>query len=281
MIDYHSIDVLWGLSKKQVFDICREVGFPGSNKWVKEHPIWDCSVDTAMTPRRAWDDDAKLMKAIDNLFWICHKSIAENKYLDFLATHKKLFDNVDKVGIAQKILVRFTVAKIAPKVTALMENRMLAILDESGIDLSCGCYCPMAGFGGIVRGCEIWLKKHKIDPTGKIEAYDINPNFCKWYGWGQRDVLAQVVETDKICIACPPFGEHTERWEGTPSDMYYECNEWAELIMEHVKSPNYIFIGPEETNNAKRYSSGVKPSGLYAKKYGIQWMKEYTLLPPH
>ena len=278
LIDFHSIDVLWGLSKKRVLEICREVGFPGSNKWPKEHPIWDCSVDKALTPRDAWENDALLMKAIDNLFWICHKSIHENKYLDFLAKHKASFESLDKETIAKQVLVRFTMAKIAPKVTALQESRMLAILDESGVDLSCGCYCPMAGFGGIIRGCERWLKQHKIGPTGKIEAFDINPFFCQWYGWGQRDVLAQVVETDKICIACPPFGEHTERWKGTPSNMYYECTEWADLIREHVKAPNYIFIGPETTDNANRYASGKKPSGLFAKKYGIQWMKEYTIV---
>ena len=274
--DYHKIDELWGLSKAQVLGICREVGFPGSNKWPKEHPIWDCSVDRLRAPREAWEDDALVAKAIDNLFWICHKSIDEGKYPEFLAKHKRLFDNMHKVGIAQSVLLRFTVAKIAPKVTALKESRMLAIVDESGIDISCGAYCPMAGFGGIIRGCERWFKERKLDPTGKIEAYDINPNFCSWYGWGCRDVLAQNVATDKVCIACPPFGEHTERWKGTPDNMYYEFHDWADLIKEHVRARNYIFIGPELSDGSKRYSSGIKPCGLYRKKYGIQWYPEYS-----
>ena len=275
-IDFHLLDVLWGLSKKRVLDICREVGFPGSNKWPKEHPIWDCSVDKALSPREAWENDALLMKAIDNLFWICHKSIHENKYLDFLAKHKASFESLDKETISKQILVRFTMAKIAPKVTALQESRMLAILDECGIDMSVGCYCPMAGFGGIVRGCERWMRERKIDPTGKIEAYDINPNFCEWYGGGCRDVLAQDVKTDKVCVVCPPFGEHTERWKGTPSNMYYEFHDWAKMIREHVVAPNYIFIGPEISDDSKRYSSGVKPCGLFKRKYGIQWYPEYS-----
>ena len=272
------MDVLWGLSKGQVFDICREVGFPGSDKWPKEHPIWDCSVDKALSPRDAWNDDSFLVKAIDNLFWICHKSMTENKYPYFLAMHKRLFDAVDKVGIAKKVLVRFTMAKIAPKVTALQESKMVAIMDESGIDMSVGCYCPMAGFGGIVRGCERWMRSRKIDPTGKIEAYDINRNFCDWYGWGCRDVLSQVVETEKVCVVCPPFGEHAERWKGTPSNMYHDFHDWVKLIKEHVVSPNYIFIGPEISSDSKRYASGVKPCGLFRKKYGIQWYPEYSVL---
>ena len=87
---------------------------------------------------------------------------------------------------------------------------------------------------------------------------------------------SEEVKTDKVCVACPPFGEHTERWKGTPSNMYYEFHDWAKMIREHVIAPNYIFIGPEISDDSKRYSSGVKPCGLFKRKYGIQWYPEYS-----
>ena len=269
-------DTLWGLSKKQGFDICRKNGFPGTDKWPKEHPIWDCNVDKYPTPREAWDNDIKLMKAVDNLYWVCHRNLYNDVGWDMLNRHKREFDSLDSEGISKRVLNRFTIAKIAPKVTALMSSSMLKILDEAKIDISNGIYSPMSGFGGIPEGCKRWFDEHGMDTTNKIEAYDINPNFCKWYGWNQRDVLAQVVHTDKVCIACPPFGEHTEKWNGTPNNMYYEFEEWACLIRKHVIAPNYILIGPEISNPKDRYASGAKASGLFVKKNGIQYYPEYS-----
>ncbi len=79
----------------------------------------------------------------------------------------------------------------------------------------------MAGFGAIKTAAEMWYKKHGVPkgPDGTwdhlIEAYDINPKFCSWYGWKQRDVLAQVITTDKSVLCCSPFGKNYEHWKGT------------------------------------------------------------------
>lgn len=85
--------------------------------------------------------------------------------------------NRSDVELVRVIVNRFTIAKICPKVTALMPSKFLQIIEDSGIDISCGVYCPMAGFGGIIEGAKRWFKEHSIDSTDKIEAYDINPNF--------------------------------------------------------------------------------------------------------
>ena len=77
-------------------------------------------------------------------------------------------------------------------------STFLSIIDKSKIDISNGIYCPMAGFGGIVRGAEEWFKNHKKEP--KIEAYDINPIFCNYFGWIQKDVLSDYVKTDKTVL---------------------------------------------------------------------------------
>ena len=102
---------------------------------------------------------------------------------------------------------------------------------------------------------------HGLEPN--IEAYDINENFCKWYGWTQRDVLAQVVHTDKVVVVCPPFGKKYEHWKGTPDEMSdIEFTDWVKLIKEHVIAPNYIFIGPET-------GEGKNKCGLFKRKLGI------------
>lgn len=271
-------DYLYGIHKEQVIKDCMCSEFPGTSKWSANNPIWDCNIAGKKSPKEAWDDYSLMSKAVDNLYYIMHKSIAEHKYEDFVDRVYDAFEDAYENGnyskLKEVVLTRFTVAKIAPKVTALMPSAFERILEESKIDISSGIYCPMAGFGGIIEGAKRYYKKHKIN--AEIEAYDINSNFCNYYGWKQRDVLAQKIKTDKIVFVCPPFGQNTERWKGTPEEMYYDFHTWCKLIKEQIDAPNYIFVGPEITTESK-YKSGIKPSGLFRKKYGIQYYPEYSI----
>ncbi|MGN1394778.1 MAG: recombination protein NinG [Succinivibrionaceae bacterium] len=262
-IKLEKVNSLFGLTDEYILNKCLRSAFPGTKKWPADHPIWDCYVSGKLSPREAWSKPEYLIKAINNLFKIVNDSIKGNKYEEFYNRIKKVFKDND-IGLLQEVLHRFTIAKIAPKVTALMPSAFERILEESGKDISKGIYCPMAGFGGIIEGAKKYYKKNNID--AEIEAYDINPIFCKYYGWVQRDVLAQVVETDKTVFVCPPFGPNTERWKGTPEYMYYKFEEWVELIKEHVKAPDYIFVGPEVNTDTNR-------CGLFIKKYGIQYYR--------
>lgn len=271
-------DKFYGLTNKQVFDICRSSPFPGSEKWPADHPIWNCNVAGFLTPKAAWKDEKCLHAAVDNLFWILDKSVNTGPkfYPEFAARIEKGFRE-GGVDLCRRVLIRFTVAKIAPKVTALRPTTFEQIIAESGIDISGGVYCPMAGFGGIVEGCKSWFRKRGLEPV--YEAYDINPNFCKYYGWTQRDALAQVVTTDKIVVACPPFGTKTERWEGTPEEMYYDFHDWCKLLKRQIKAPNYVLIGPETYDEIPTYKSGKQRGGLFRKKIGIQYYHEYSVQP--
>lgn len=257
---------LFGLSSKYVIDKCLNSEFPGTEKWPADHPIWDCHIYGRVSPREAWKNKSYITQAVNNLFYITKKSMDENKYETFVRRIRKSFKDND-ILLLREVLNRFTIAKIAPKVTALMPSAFHRILKESNIDISSGLYCPMAGFGGIIRGAEEYYKKNKIN--AEIEAYDINPILCKYYGWTERDVLAQHIKTDKVVFVCPPFGEKTERWTGTPDNMYYEFKEWVNLIKEHIDAPNYIFVGPELNVQDNR-------CGLFTKKYGIQYYPEYS-----
>lgn len=264
----------FGKTEEDILNICLKSDFPGTDKWEANHPIWNCNVAGRICPRKAWDDKEMLKKAIHNLFYILHKSInvGPRFYPEFADAIEKTFNGSDR-DICRVILNRFTIAKLAPKVTALRPNIFTDIIEESGVDLSCGVYCPMAGFGGIIEGSKRWFKKRKLPVD--VEAYDINENFCNYYGWMKRDVLAQVIKTDKIVIACPPFGENTERWEGTPDNMYYSFDDWCKLIKEHIIAKNYILIGPEITNNTTAYKTGVTRPSLFRKKIGIQLYREH------
>lgn len=249
-------DVLFGKSKEEVFSICKS-GFSGTERFPANHPIWDCNVSGRLSPKEAWYYKEYLMKAIDNLFSVTHSCIVRGVEARFVQRIRDAFQS--NLGIKQEVLIRFTVAKIAPKVTALSYKLAKKFILQSGLDISNGVYCPMAGFGGIIEASK--------DFTDKIEAYDINPNFCEWYGWTQRDVLSQVVHTDKTVIVCPPF-DYKEQWNGTPDkrgDEYYtnykSFEEWCRLIKKYVVAPQYIFIGPEES----------KGTGLFGKRSGVQY----------
>lgn len=266
----------FGYTQEKILDICMNTTFPGTLKWPADHPIWNCNVAGQMTPKNAWNDPEMLKKAIYNLFWILNKSIyiGPKYYPEFAAAIKKSFEE-GNVSLCRSILTRFTVAKIAPKVTALSPSAFEKIIEESNIDISSGVYCPMAGFGGIINGAKRWFKRHKLPEN--IEAYDINENFCNYFGWIKRDALAQVITTDKVLVACPPFGTKTERWEGTPDEMYYDFHDWCKLLKEHVKAKDYILIGPETYDTVPQYKSGKERSSLFRKKLGIQYYPEYSI----
>lgn len=267
----------WGWTQAKLLDFCKSSPFPGTKKYPADHPIWDCWIAGAISPKEAWKSEAHLKKAIYNLFWILYKSrdVGPKFYPDFVKVHEQAF-KAGGVELLRKVLARFTISKIAPKVTALMPCVFKDIIDESGIDISCGVYAPMAGFGGIIEGTKQWFTERGLEPN--IEAYDINPYFCKYFGWKQQDVLAQKITTKKIVIACPPFGQDTEHWLGTDDKNLFEFNEWCELIKKQIKSPNYIFIGPETSQTGlTKFKSGVKSSGLFHKKIGVAYYPEYSM----
>ena len=256
---------------EKIVDYCLTQELPGNGKWPSNHPIWDCNVGNKVSPRFAWSDRNYLEKAVKNIFYMLPKDEKFRiRHIKELLNCQMLDNRI--VYASQKLLQmiqdRFTIAKIAPKVTAISEYSVKKIIDESGIDISNGVYLPMAGFGGIYRAVKSY---GDID----VETYDINEKFCHWYGWKQRDMLAQKVVTDKVCICCPPFGKKYEHWDGTPDEMSdIDFKEWYKLIKKYVIAPEYIIIGPEIDKTGTGSNKGVdkdgkKQSGLFTKTVGI------------
>lgn len=256
---------------EKIVDYCLTQELPGNVKWPANHPIWDCYVGKNISPRDAWNRRDYLIKAVKNIFYMLprdekFRTRHIKELLNCQMKDGKIINSTIK--FLQQIQDRFTIAKIAPKVTAISEYSVKKIIDESGIDISNGVYLPMAGFGGIYRAVKSY---GDID----VETYDINEKFCHWYGWKQRDMLAQKVVTDKVCICCPPFGKKYEHWEGTPDDMSdIDFKEWYHLIKEYVIAPEYIIIGPEIDKTGTGSNKGVdkdgkKQSGLFTKTVGI------------
>ena len=256
---------------EKIVDYCLTQDLPGNGKWPANHPIWDCNVGNKVSPRFAWSDRNYLEKAVKNIFYMLPKDEKFRiRHIKELLNCQMLDNRI--VYASQKLLQmiqdRFTIAKIAPKVTAISEYSVKKIIDESGIDISNGVYLPMAGFGGIYRAVKSY---GDID----VETYDINEKFCHWYGWKQRDMLTQKVVTDKVCICCPPFGKKYEHWDGTPDEMSdIDFKEWYKLIKKYVIAPEYIIIGPEIDKTGTGSNKGVdkdgkKQSGLFTKTVGI------------
>ena len=277
-IKLDNIDTLFGLTNEYIINLCLHSPFPGTLKWPADNPIWECYRAKYISPKAAWQNKNYIIKAVNNLFNIVKNAIAANKDMLFVNRIKSVFEYTIKTKktdrLLREILMRFTIAKIAPKVTAFMPTDFERILEESKIDISKGIYCPMAGFGGIIEGAKQYYKKHNI--IADIEAFDINEDFCKYYGWIQKDVLSDYVKTDKVVFVCPPFGPNTERWKGTPDSMYYEFKDWVKLIKEHIEAPNYIFIGPEIGSQRIENPKNNIKTGLFGKKRGIQWYPEYS-----
>lgn len=256
---------------EKIVDYCLTQDLPGNGKWPSNHPIWDCNVGNKVSPRFAWSNRNYLEKAVKNIFYMLPKDEKfKTRHIKELLNCQMLDNRI--VYASQKLLQmiqdRFTIAKIAPKVTAISEYSVKKIIDESGIDISNGVYLPMAGFGGIYRAVKSY---GDID----VETYDINEKFCHWYGWKQRDMLTQKVVTDKVCICCPPFGKKYEHWDGTPDEMSdIDFKEWYKLIKKYVIAPKYIIIGPEIDKTGTGSNKGVdkdgkKQSGLFTKTVGI------------
>lgn len=256
---------------EKIVDYCLTQDLPGNGKWPSNHPIWDCNVGNKVSPRFAWSNRNYLEKAVKNIFYMLSKDEKfKIRHIKELLNCQMLDNGI--VYASQKLLQmiqdRFTIAKIAPKVTAISEYSVKKIIDESGIDISNGVYLPMAGFGGIYRAVKSY---GDID----VETYDINEKFCHWYGWKQRDMLTQKVVTDKVCICCPPFGKKYEHWDGTPNEMSdVDFKEWYKLIKKYVIAPEYIIIGPEIDKTGTGSNKGVdkdgkKQSGLFTKTVGI------------
>lgn len=269
--------IAFGYTQQDILDICRNEPFPGSSTYPPDSPIWTGCSGNCKTPIEAWKDENCLIKAVRNwMYMLCMNEIMlhfnpdnrTQEKLDSLYTAynnrwgKALLEH-DNNMIAQYVLNRFTVAKIAPRVTALSANKVLKIMEESGLDFSCGVYSCCTGFGGILEGAKLWAKKHKKEI--EIEAYDINPIFCEYYGYIQRDVTAQVIKTDKVVVCCPPYGPNDEKWKDTPDtnaaglSTYMGFHQWCATISKFVQSTaGYVFIGPtKESKNS---------CGLFSKK---------------
>lgn len=269
--------------KKLIVDYCLSQDFPGTQKWPADHPIWDCNVGNKKSPRSAWRNRGLLSRAVANIIKMCERDEKFNeKFMNELMMCDIVNNTIESSTgrFLELILNRFTIAKIAPKVTALDPSTVMRMIDESGIDVSKGVYVPMSGFGGIPRGVEMWGEKHGV---GKIECecYDINKRFCDHYGWVQKDILENVVVTDKVCICCPPFGKSYEHWDGTPREMSeIDFREWYRLIKEYVIAPEYIIIGPEVDSTGFGSNKGLdykgeKISGLFKKISGVMvWNDE-------
>ena len=269
------ISVFENYLTEKIVDYCLTQDLPGNSKWPSSHPIWNCYVGKNISPKEAWTKKEYLTRAVRNIFYMLPKEEKFRiKHIQELLKCK-MYDN-HIISTSQKFLQqiqdRFTIAKIAPKVTAISGQTVKKLIDESSIDISNGVYIPMSGFGGIVDGSKLWGEEHNIDID--CECYDINPKLCEWYGWTQRDMLKEKVITDKVCICCPPFGKEYEHWEGTPkkmSDINFE--DWYKLIKEYIIAPKYIIIGPEVDKTGTGSNKGLdkkgnKQLGLFVKTTG-------------
>ena len=238
-------DNTW-LGKSRIkFDLSKRLGIrwylwkPGEWDWpkldeVEEFRATKCHVDKLKNPWEGYNDPLLKFAAEENLA----------KYI----TWPGMFEKFVKKGPNKMLYERFTIAKIAPKVTVGHKNEAKRSLLEaiSKWGRPEGVYNPCAGFGGwSIAAKELGLL---------YEGYDINPDLVRLFGWGHRDLLTMdPIETKYIVWSSPPVYDK-ETWGQDITSM--SETEWYELIRKKVIAPHYVFVN----------GSDSKTGGLFGNK---------------
>jgi hypothetical protein len=139
-----------------------------------------------------------------------------------------------KKGPDKMLYERFTIAKIAPKVTvgSKHEAKKHLIEAQSRWGKLAGVINPCAGFGGWAAAAN----ELQLPVVGR----DINPFLIDQFGWEYCDLLTcDPVSTDYIVWCSPPVYDK-ETW-GQSIELK-SAEWWYSLIQEKIRAPHYIFV---------------------------------------
>jgi hypothetical protein len=200
-----------------------------------------CSVGRHASPKFAWEDAELRFRAEENLAQQigfggqCLKKFLSGKY-----TPQEL------------IIQRFTIAKIAPRVTSMSASQCKTLLkDYIPLLKEKGIYDPCGGFGG---------RKEFAKQIGiEYESYDVNPVLIKEVGHEYRDLITMpAIETGHVVFTSPPW-EDKEVWPGSngSNTEIHDKQWWYDLIREKVKAPYYIFINGAFENEQHKDKTGL------------------------
>lgn len=189
-----------------------------------DKPIYHCHKKGEKSPYDAFYDMELRQKAIENrLLWGMFGKNEEYNWTDGKFTPKH--DRITSIDIVHA----FSIAKIAPKVSELQENKV--IIPENVKTL----VNPFSGFGAVLRVCS----KKGIKAVG----YDIQ-NVCNEPNLIIQDLTdKEFIDTNEYdCLfCCPPYADK-EEWTVEMPEIK-TCDEWIDLCLK--KFPNckkYIFI---------------------------------------
>jgi hypothetical protein len=198
---------------------------PGHWNWpkldsIEEFKATKCHVGKLKNPWEGFNDPELKFRAEENLAkYITWPGMLE-RFLKF-KQDKMLYD-------------RFTIAKIAPRVTAGSKNEAKKHIIQAckmwGIPKK--IINPCAGFGGWARACE--------DLKIPFEGFDVNPDLINFFDWKYQDLLTMnTITTDSWIWTSPPVFDK-ETW-GQPIELQSQ-EWWYNLIQQRIKAPHYIFV---------------------------------------
>ena len=239
-------DNMWPGHSKQKFLVSKDLGIrwylwnPGNWNWPKldlitEFRSKECHVGKMKNPWEGFNDPILRFKAEENLA----------KELGYGGNLLKRLLNGKPIN--EMIVDRFTIAKIAPKISRKSYREIISEIKNSGLNYSNGIICPCAGFGGVKQAAkELGLS---------FEGYDLNEFLCKYFKYEQRDLLnSNPIITDKLCWASPPH-EDKETWGDS---IPIETKEWwYNKVQENIiSSAGYVF---------SNRSDKTRNNGLFGK----------------
>ncbi|MDR2458397.1 MAG: hypothetical protein LBD41_08020 [Clostridiales Family XIII bacterium] len=226
-------DNFWPGHSRLKFSLSKNLGIrwylwnPGNWKWpilnkIEEFKSKECHVGKLKNPWEGFNDPFLKFKAEENLA----------KYI----TWPNMFEKFLKFGADIMLYERFTIAKIAPKVTEGPKSdgfkHFRHALKELKWNIK-GVYNPCAGFGNAL----IAAKNMGFETRGA----DVNPKLIEFFGWEYRDVLKEkiILPEDWIVWTSPPVLDK-ETW-GQNIEIK-PMNWWYDKIQENVTASHYIFV---------------------------------------
>jgi hypothetical protein len=192
-----------------------------------------CFIGNKKSPYDAWYDPILRFKAEENLAQqigfggLCLKKVLQNRY-----------------RIIDEIIERFTIAKIAPRVTSMSASQCQSLFkDYIPLLQQNGIYDPCGGFGGRKE----FAQRNNIE----YESYDVNPELIRLVGHHFQDLITMnTIKTSKIVLTSPPWNDK-EVWPGSNGSIteIHEKEWWYNLIMTKIKASGYIFVNGTDNNH--------------------------------
>lgn len=183
------------------------------------HPsLWMANKENKKSPFQGWEDDALLIKVIENRL----------KYKGENLSIKNILDG-------------FSIADLAPKVS-LFKPALAKYLISKYLNAYDTIFDPCSGYSGRLLGAVSLNKKYigqDINPVTTEESSnlisELNIKDCEIKNVNSLGFTG----TYGCLFTCPPYGSK-ENWNQSIEDL--SCDEWIDICLNNYHCESYLFV---------------------------------------